>query len=510
MCYNELVCTLTKKTLGMRHVTFKCTDKVPDEPHRKSKTEIVMNKNKNFTEGPLFFKISLFALPILLTGLLQIAYGMADNIIVGKFSGDNLALAAVGCTGTLSTLIVNLLMGIAGGTGIVISQCYGAKDSEKVSECVHTSLAFSVIGGIAFAIFGLIISKPALMLIGTKPEILDKATLYIRIICLGIPANSLYNFGANILRGTGNSRVPLVILGSSGLCNVLLNVFFVLALHMSVDGVAIATIASQYISAIAVMVVLAAKKEESYGFRFSELRIDPTMLRRILRVGIPVGVQSLVFSVANIIVTASLNTFPTTVVTANTISGNIDAITWSVINSFGIAEMTFVGQNCGAKKPDRVKKSVNYAMLQTAIVVLITASIEFLLLDQMIGLYLSDSDPARQEIVTYVKTIVSIMLGTYIIFSVPNTMCAGISGLGHSSRSLIVNMVFICGLRVLWILIAVPLIGNITALIAGYPISWVVGGTVSIIVFIKTFGKFKKDCEKESEETPEAIPSEQA
>lgn len=469
-----------------------------------------MKKNKNFTEGPLFFKISLFALPILLTGLLQIAYGMADNIIVGKFSGDNLALAAVGCTGTLSTLIVNLLMGIAGGTGIVISQCYGAKDSEKVSECVHTSLAFSVIGGIAFALFGLLISRPALVLIGTKPEVLDKAVLYIRIICLGIPANSLYNFGANVLRGTGNSRAPLIILGSSGLCNVLLNIFFVLALHMSVDGVAIATIVSQYMSAIAVVAVLAAKKDESYGFRFSSLRINPTMLARILRVGIPVGVQSLVFSVANIIVTASLNTFPTTVVTANTISGNIDAITWSVINSFGIAEMTFVGQNCGAKKPDRVKKSVNYALIQTAIVVLVIASLELLFLDQMIGLYLSDSDPARQDIVVYVKKIVSIMLGTYIIFSVPNTMCGGISGLGHSSKSLIVNMVFICGLRVLWILIAVPLLGTIESLIAGYPISWTVGGTVSVIVFIKTFRKFKKDCDAERERTEDAPVSDQA
>ena len=494
----------------MRHVTLKCTDKVPDEPHRKSKTEIKMKKNKNFTEGPLFFKISLFALPILLTGLLQIAYGMADNIIVGKFSGDNLALAAVGCTGTLSTLIVNLLMGISGGTGIVISQYYGAKDSEKVSDCTHTSLAFSVIGGIAFALFGLLVSRPALMLIGTKPEVLDKATLYIRIICLGIPANSVYNFGANILRGTGNSRAPLVILGSSGLCNVLLNVLFVLAFRMSVDGVAIATIASQYISAAAVILVLASKKDESYCFKFSKLKIDSQMLARILRVGIPVGVQGLVFSIANVIVTASLNTFPTTVVTANTISGNIDAITWSVINSFGIAEMTFVGQNCGAKKPDRVKKSVTYAMLQTAIVVLITASTEFLLLDGMIGLYLNDSDPFKYEVIHYVKKIVSIILGTYIIFSVPNTMCAGISGLGHSFKSLMVNMTCICGLRVLWILIAVPLIGTIDALIAGYPISWVVGGTVSIIVFIKTFGKFKKECEKESEETHEAILSEQA
>jgi putative MATE family efflux protein len=456
-----------------------------------------MNKNKNFTEGPLFFRITLFALPILLTGLLQIAYGMADNIVVGKFSGDNLALAAVGCTGTLSNLIINLLMGVAGGTGIIVSQCFGAKDSKKVSECVHTSLAFSVIGGIVFALIGLLVSRPALILIGTKPEVLDRAVLYIRIICLGIPANSVYNFGASILRATGNSRAPLVILGTSGLCNVLLNIFFVIVLHMTVDGVALATIASQYISAVAVVAILAAKKNESYCFRFSELKIDKTMLTRILRVGIPVGVQGVVFSIANIIVTASLNTFPTVVVSANTISGNIDAITWTVINSFGVALMTFVGQNCGAKKPDRVKKSVNYAMLQTVIVTLAVASVEFLLLDQMIGLYLNEADPCKDDIIKYAKTIVSIMLGTYVIFSVSNTMCAGISGLGHSFKSLMVNMICICGLRVVWILTAVPFMNSIETLIAGYPISWVVGGTVSVIVYFKTFRKFKEGCEAE-------------
>jgi Na+-driven multidrug efflux pump len=221
------------------------------------------------------------------------------------------------------------------------------------------------------------------------------------------------------------------------------------------------------------------------------------MLARILRVGIPVGVQGVDFSIANIIVTASLNTFPTVVVSANTISGNIDAITWTVINSFGVALMTFVGQNCGAKKPDRVKKSVNYAMLQTVIVTLAVASVEFLLLDQMIGLYLNEADPCKDDIIKYAKTIVSIMLGTYVIFSVSNTMCAGISGLGHSFKSLMVNMICICGLRVVWILTAVPLMNSIETLIAGYPISWVVGGTVSVIVYFKTFRKFKEGCEAE-------------
>ena len=218
---------------------------------------------KNFTEGPLFFRITLFALPIMLTGMLQIFYGMADHIIVGRYSSDPNALAAVGCTGSLTSLIVNLLLGLGGGAGIVVAQCYGAKDDERVSKAVHTSLIFSLIGGIVFSALGLLVSRPVLTLMGTNPEILDSATLYFRIICIGIPANAVYNFGAAILRSTGDSKTPLIILSSTGIVNVLLNLFFVIVCHMSVEGVAIATIASQYLSAVAVIIVLMLKKGES-------------------------------------------------------------------------------------------------------------------------------------------------------------------------------------------------------------------------------------------------------
>ena len=295
-------------------------------------------KKRNFTEGPIFRRLILFAIPLMLTGFLQIAYSMADNIIVGKFSGDPLALAAVGSTGTLSTLIVNLLMGIGGGASVVVAQSIGAGDTKRVSDCIHTAITFAFVGGLAFSVFGLLITRPALILIGTKPEVLDRAVLYLQIICLGIPGNAVYNFGAAILRGKGNSRTPLIILGSSGLCNVILNMFFVLVCGMAVDGVAIATISSNYISAIAVLIVLARDSDPSSRLRFSRLGIKRDVMMRLLHMGLPPGMQGMVFSVANIAVTVCLNTFPTAAVSANTISGNIDAITWTVINSLLRAE----------------------------------------------------------------------------------------------------------------------------------------------------------------------------
>ena len=447
---------------------------------------------KNFTEGPLFWRLTLFAIPIMLTGFLQIAYNMADNIVVGKFSGDPLALAAVGSTGTLSTLIVNLLMGIGSGCAIVVAQYLGAGDSRRVSDCVHTALTFSLVGGIAFAIFGLLIARPALELIGTKPEILDSAELYLKIICLGIPGNAIYNFGAAILRGTGNSRVPLVILGTSGLCNVALNIFFIVALGMTVDGVAIATITSQYISAIAVVCVLVFKRNEAYTLKFSKLGIKRDMLKRMLHMGIPPGAQATVFSIANIAVTISLNTFPTAAVSANTIAGNIDAITWTVINSCGLALMTFAGQNCGANKPDRVKRSVVYCLIQTIAFTVIVASLELIFSDFLIGMYLDASNPERDAIVSYAKNIITVMLCTYPIFAISNTMCAGLNGLGYSFTSMAINMSCVCGIRLLWIIFVLPRFHTITVMIGGYPISWVFGTTVSTIFYIRAYRKFKK------------------
>lgn len=448
---------------------------------------------KNFTEGPLFWRLTLFAIPIMLTGFLQIAYNMADNIIVGKFSGDALALAAVGSSGTLNTLIVNLLMGIGSGAGVAIAQWYGANDHKRVSEGVHTALLAAVIGGAAVSGIGILISEPALRLLGTKPEVLAGACLYIRIICLGIPGSAVYNFGAAILRATGNSKTPLGILAASGLLNVIFNVIFVTAFNMSVDGVALATIISQYASAIAVLTVLAFKKNEPYGLKFSALRISTVALARMMRLGIPMGLQGMVYSIANLVMVAAINTFPTAAITANTIAGNIDAITWTVINSFGQATTTLVGQNCGAKKPERVKRVVSYALIQTAVTVIVIASTELLLADVLINLYLDSANADNAAVIAYAKEIMFVMLTSYVIFGVVDSTQSTMRGLGHSLEPTIITLVCICGLRITWILGIAPMIKTVWGLYLAFPLSWILGGSVSVLMLIRIFGKFKKE-----------------
>ena len=320
-------------------------------------------KVPDLTEGPLFIRLFLFAIPIMLTGLLQIFYNMADNIVVSKWSGDALALAAVGCTGTFTNILVNLLLGIASGTSIAVAKFFGAKDHRQVEEGVHTAMTFSVIGGLFFALLGLIISKPFLTILGTKPELMFRSLLYVRIICIGIPASAIYNFGAAILRATGNSRVPLFILASSGMINVLLNLFFVIACNMSVSGVAIATITSQYLSAAAVVIYLMTRTGKSYRLIPAKLGIKASHLKRILIIGIPSGVQQSMYTVGNMLLAAAINTFPTTTVTANSIAGNIDSIMLQSVACYGTACLTFSGQNYGAKKPERMKRVLLYTTL---------------------------------------------------------------------------------------------------------------------------------------------------
>ena len=460
---------------------------------------------RDLTSGPLFFKITLFALPIMLTGFLQIAYNMADNIIVGRFSHDPNALAAVGCTGSLNSLIINVLMGIAAGTGVVVSQYFGAANRDGVSSTVHTAMTFSALSGIVFGAIGLLVSRPALILLGTKPEILDSAVLYFRIICIGIPANTVYNFGAAILRGTGNSRVPLVILGSAGIINVCLNLLFVIGFGMAVEGVAIATVTAQYLSAIAVVTVLAARRGESFCLSLRNLGIKGEYLKRILRQGIPSGVQSSTYAIANVFMTGAVNTFTTATVTANSIASNIDAITLTSLTCFGQASMTFSGQNFGAKKPDRVKKTVIYCIIQAVIAGVLVSSLELLFADPLISLYISDDAQNRAEITAATLTIIRVMLPTYVIFGLLDVPSGGLKGLGRSITAMMINIVCICGVRILWILAIFPMIGTLTGLFLTYPVSWTVAFTVALPMFIVSYRAFKRDCSTPLSDNADAL-----
>ena len=468
------------------------------------KTEIAMNKNKrDFTEGPLFFKIFLFALPIMATGLLQVFYNMADKIVVGRFSGDPLALAAVGSVGTLNTLLVNLTLGIAVGGGIVVSQLFGAKKHSEVSDAVHTALTFSVFAGLFMGALGFIISPYVLELLGTKPELIDNANLYFRITMLGFPASMIYNFAASIIRSVGDSKTPLIILSISGLLNVLLNILFVLAFHMTVDGVAYATVLSQVASAVMIVWVFFIRKDECYALKPRRLRIHKPHLLRMLRIGIPSGLTSSVYSIANLALTGAVNTFSPAVVSANSIAGSVEGFTYTAMNCFQQSSMTFTGQNFGAKRYDRVRRVYFYSLIQVLLIGIFMGQIQLAFGEELALLYIDPTDPNRAEVLAHTMDILKVILSTYFLCGILEVSSGALRGLGCTMVTMIVSFIFACGVRLSYIFLVffnVDALDTIGELNYAFPISWtttIIAYLVAMAIVWRRFGISKKGQNKQ-------------
>ena len=448
---------------------------------------------RDLTSGPLFVPMIKFVIPIMLTGMLQICYNMADNIVVGRYSGDSLALAAVGSTSALANLIINLLMGIAGGAGVLIAQCYGAKDHERLSKAVHTSMLFALFGGLFFCLFGFIIAKPALALMGTKTELMSRAYLYLRIICLGIPASAVYNFGAAVLRSVGDSKTPLYILSSTGVVNVILNLVFVILFGMSVDGVALATIIAQYISAVTVVLILFKRKESVYSLGLGKMHIDRELLGRMLKLGLPAGFQGSLFSISNIIITGGINTLPTEAISGKTIAINIEGLVYTAMNSYLHASMTFTGQNYGARNPERIKKSILYAIVQVSAIGIIGGQFINLLGRPIASLYIDPTIENSDLVMNYTLELMGFMLSVYFLCGIMDTLSGGLRGLGYSIIPMIISIFAICVLRTLWVLFVFPTesFHSLIGIYIIYPISWLIGAGLLVITLIFVYKKIK-------------------
>ena len=430
----------------------------------------------DFTEGPIFFKMLMFALPLMMTSLLQQLYNTADNIVVGRFSGDDLALAAVGCTSAMTSMMVNFVIGIGVGSGVVIAQAFGAKDYKYLSRAVHTAVTFSVIGGAVFGALGFIVARPALILLGTDPLILEKAVLYFRIICLGVPGLCVYNYAASILRAVGDSRTPFFALSLSGVLNVLLNLFFVIVCKMSVAGVALATIISQYASAVAVMWALISRRDECYAVSLKKLSIDRGILVRVLKFGIPAGFQSLIIGFSNALLQAAINTFPPAAVSAKTISMNFENIAYTMINSFHHTTISVVAQNYGAGQPKRIRRAFLFSLLQAAVFGIIITQIILLFAEPLASLYIDAGNEQREAILSYSIEFMTITLQYYFICGLMESFSGTLRGYGNSFVPMICSILGMCGTRILWVEFVFPLelFNNATGLYAVYPVSWTV------------------------------------
>ena len=440
----------------------------------------------NFTNGPMFFKIFAFVVPIILTGILQSSYHIADDIVVGQLSGDDFAIAAIGSTTSITSFIINFLLGLSAGTGFVVARSYGAVDEKTLSDAVHTSVSFSALGGVALMIFTLLVSEPALTIMGTKPELMAKALTYMRIICCGIPASVIYNFASTVLRSVGDSRSPLVIVSLSGLLNVILNIVFVLSFDMSVEAVALATIASQYASAVAVLTILARRRNEPYVLRLRNLRVHGGTLKRILQIGIPSSIQSSMFSITSVLFSSSANQFTAIDISAKTIVDKSASIINTSVSSYNHAAMTATAQNFGAKKLDRVKTAVACCVLQVTIIGILMAGIMLFFDTQIIGMFISQDNASFSEIVARAESILRVMITFYFVGGIMNSFSGSIRGLGYSFVSMMLSICCVCALRILWIYTIFMLepFHSIEGLYAAYPVTWAITAVADLVALV--------------------------
>ncbi len=449
------------------------------------------SKKKDFTEGPLFFKILTFTLPLMAVGVLQVLYNAADKMVVGQFSGDPNALGAIGSTSTVNAMIINLLIGLAGGAGVIAAQYYGAKRYEELRRAVSTAMIISLIGGVLFGVIGIAVAEPIMRLM-TKEELVESAALYVRITCVGVPAASVYNFASAITRGVGDSKTPLLVGSLSGLVNVGLNLVFVILFDMSVDGVAWATVISQYLSAAAMVIHLIRKRGECFGLDPKSLSIDPALLRLTLALGIPQGIQSSVINLANMICSATFNAaFSVAAISANAVAGTLDIVIYTCMNCFGQAVTTFAGQNVGAGKTDRAKRSLLYSLVQVVTVSAIISLFLRFLGPAISELFVDAADPNRAEVLSLAKeNWFEFICYFYFIHGIVSVLSGFVRGAGYSVSPAICSFMGDAATKVLWMLLVFPIFSDSIKWynlghVAGWLVNLILMGTLTVIALRK-------------------------
>lgn len=427
--------------------------------------------------GSIWNKLPVFALPIAATGILEQLFNASDIAIVGNFAQTDktAAVAAVGANSPIIGLILNLFIGIALGANVVIANAIGRDDKQTVQKAVHTSMVVSVIGGVLVAIIGELIAEPLLTVLNVPDDVLELALLYLRIYFLGMPVILLYNFEAAIFRSIGETKMPLIALTLSGILNVLLNLFFVIVLKMSVNGVATATVLANVVSA-GILYIKLVKSDKYIKVEFKKLRIDGKVFAKIMQIGLPAGIQSAVFAVANIVIQGAINSLGTVVIAASSAAFNIEIIAYNVMNSFSQACTTFVGQNFGANKIDRCKKTLFLCLIEDAI-----ASGTAILIVLITGKFLLSIFNNNPEVIEIGYTRLVIIFIAYIFSMLYEVMSGYLRGFGFSLVPTILTTVGVCVLRIIWINTVFPANRTFVTIMTAYPVSL---ATTAVLIFI--------------------------
>ncbi len=443
------------------------------------------NNSKNLTEGPLAKKILFFSIPLIISNILQVLFNMSDIAVVGQFSGSG-ALGSVGSTTTIVTLATGILIGVGSGVNVVVAKYLGAKSRKDVREAVHSAFIISLITGLVLLLAGVLFSRNILEILKTKEELIDGAALYLKIYSFGMPALAIYNFGNAVLSASGNTKKPLYYLLAAGIINVLLNLFFVIVCKMSVDGVAIASITSQYISAILILISLLRSKDD-YSLRFSELRLYKGKTREVVSLGIPAGLQNAIFQLANLFIQAGVNSFDAVMVEGNSAAANADALVYDVMTAFYTACSSFMGQNFGANKKDRMLKSYFISLAYSFGAGAILGFSLVALGRPFLSIFTSESavvDAGMKRLV--------IMGFSYCLSAFMDCTIAASRGIGKSFVPTVIVIMGSCVFRVIWIYTIFAHFGTITSLYLLYSFSWTITAAAEIIYFVFSYKKLGK------------------
>ncbi|HBG00125.1 MAG TPA: MATE family efflux transporter [Firmicutes bacterium] len=434
---------------------------------------------------PLLSTMFGFALPIMAMNILQLLFNAADMIVVGQFEGSR-ALAAVGATGSLINLIVNLFMGLSVGTAVVVARDYGARRVEGIRQSVHTSIAVSMVTGVIVAILGIVLSTPLLQMMGTPEDIIHLSTLYMKIYFVGIPASMVYNFGAAILRAVGDSKRPMYFLTVSGVVNVILNIVFVAVLHMGVAGVAWSTVISQYLTMALIMASL-SKSESALRFSWKRLKIHKEKIKEIVVIGIPAGLQSLLFSISNVLIQSAVNSFGSVMVAASATAGNVEGLVSTTMNSYYNAAITYTGQSMGAEDYDKIDEIAKISTVFVFATWIVLGGLTILFGRPLLSLYTGDP-----EVIELGMVRLRIMMTVYFSAGIMSVFPGLTRAMGYSVLPMLSTLVGAWFFRILWLVTVFKWYPTIMVLFAAYPVTWTLAGIGQVLSFFYARGQIRK------------------
>lgn len=435
--------------------------------------------------GPLFSKIMVFSIPLMLSGILQLLFNAADIVVVGQFAGNE-ALAAVGSTSSLINLIVNIFMGLSIGANVMVARYYGADQKKELDDMVHTAILTSIVSGIVLIFVGIVLARPALSLMGTPDDVIEHSVLYMRIYFIGMPVMMLYNFGGAILRAIGDTKRPLYYLLLAGIINVILNLFFVIVFKMGVAGVSLATVISQAVSALLVVRCL-MKNDGSVHLDIKRLRINKDKLFKMIQIGLPAGLQGSMFSISNVLIQSSVNSFGSIAMAGNTAGQNLEGFVYTAMNALHQSAVSFTGQNFGAKKYKRIGKIAVICQASVFLIGAVLGWIVYLLSPQLLKLY--SSDP---EVIQYGINRLSVICTTYFLCGMMDVMVGVLRGMGYSVAPMLVSLTGVCALRVVWIYTVFASFRSLRVLYISYPVTWTITFLVQFIIFLVIYRRLRK------------------